>query len=128
MKFNLEKMFKSLRHAYNGLKQCIAREQNFRIELFVSALVVLLGIYFRISQIEWLWLMISICLVLSSEVMNTSIERLTDLVADKRKTNLAKQAKDVAAGAVLICVFHSLIAGVAVFLPKILSIIKATYS
>lgn len=121
-------MIKSLRHAFDGLKQCISREQNFRVELFLSFAVVILGLWFRITKIEWLWIMLSICLVLSSEVMNTSIERLTDLVSDKRKTNLARQAKDVAAGAVLICVFQSLIAGSVIFLPRILNMIKTIYS
>lgn len=117
MKFDSSRLSKSVKHARNGLQQSFSKEQNFRIEILMAFVVLGLGIFFRISLLEWLWVSISIFFVLVTELLNTAVERLTDLATDKRRTNLARQAKDIAAAAVLLTVFQAIIAGLAVFLP-----------
>lgn len=121
--FDFNKLFSSIKHAYNGLKQALVKEQNFRIEILASFVVIFAGLYFRVSLVEWLWLAVSIVTVLGTELLNTSIERLTDLIVDKRKTSLARQAKDVAAAAVLLTVFQAIICGFCIFGPKIFKLV-----
>ncbi|MDJ0625695.1 MAG: diacylglycerol kinase family protein [Candidatus Caenarcaniphilales bacterium] len=123
MEIDILKLFKSLSYAFQGLKQSIIREQNFRIELSMGLIAILMGFLLRINFIEWIWVINSIVLVLSFELINTSIERLTDLASDKRKTGLARQAKDIAAAGVLITVFQSIIAAMVIFLPKIIKML-----
>lgn len=123
MRFDISKLFKSLTCAFHGLKQVIHREQNFRLELTAAIFVIALGLFFKINTVEWIWILASITLVLSLELLNTSIERLTDLVVDKRKTGLARQAKDIAAAGVLITVFQSIIAGLVIFGPKVINLL-----
>lgn len=119
MKINCIKLQKSFKFAWQGLKHAFNKEQNFRVELISLALACVLGAFFKLNQIEWIWLLLSAFLILISELLNTALERLTDLIIDRRKNILAKQTKDIAAGAVLIAVLQSIIAGFCIFLPKI---------
>jgi undecaprenol kinase len=124
MSISLQKLFKSVKAAWQGLRQSYAKEQNFRIELFALFLVCLFGLFFKIKTLEWAWVLLSAFIVLVAELLNTAIERLTDLVTEKRRTGLARQAKDVAAAAVLLTVFQALIAGLYIFIPKIWRVFK----
>ncbi len=72
----------------------------------------------HLSAIEWMFISFAICGVLALELVNTAIERVVDLVT-KDIHPLAKQAKDVAAGAVLLYAILSVIIGCIIFLPKI---------
>ncbi|MDX1918658.1 MAG: diacylglycerol kinase family protein [Candidatus Caenarcaniphilales bacterium] len=112
-------MFGSFRYAWRGLNNALIREQNFRLEVFALLLVMLAGMIFRVMLWEWVWIWISCFMILVTELINTAIERLTDLIVDKRKTGLAAQAKDIAAAGVLLAVFQSLVAGGFVFLPRL---------
>jgi len=125
MKFDFYRLRNSLKHAYNGLKHSFLREQNFRIELLAAFLALGLGLYLKISLLAWLWVSFSIFFVLCTELLNTAVERLTDLATDKRKTNLAKQAKDIAAAAVLLSALQALIAGLIVFGPPLYKVITS---
>lgn len=122
---NLKKLGHSFKYALSGFRQVIRREQNFRVELLCFFLACALGFYFRISLSEWTVVIAASFLVLFAELLNTAIERVTDLVTDKRRAALARQAKDIGAAAVLLMAIQALIVGLFIFLPKILSIIKA---
>ena len=99
--------------AFNGIKTCLLEERNFRVHLCVAVYVCLLAPYFNLTRGEWAILLLTIGLVLVCEAVNTAIERLVDLASPSLHP-LAKAAKDVAAGSVLLC---GLIAvGVAIFL------------
>ena len=69
---------------------------------FSAVLVVIAGLIFRVSAIEWLFLLLSIFLVVSFEIVNSAIENVVDLASDYHFSMLAKNAKDMAAGAVLV--------------------------
>ena len=125
--FSARQLGKSLSLAFHGLKNAWKKEQNFRIEIIALIFISALGFYLRINLLEWIWILISAFLVISAELLNTAIERLTDLVVERRKTSLAKQAKDIAAAAVLTLSFQALIAGSVVFVPKILIQLKFTF-
>ncbi len=72
---------------------------------------------------EWCILVLMICLVLVLELINTAIERCVDLVT-KDYRELARVAKDVSAGAVLVASMFSVVIGILIFLPKIILFIK----
>ena len=94
-----------------------------KIEIFIAILTSVLGFILEISIIEWGIIVLNFGLVLGLEMVNTAIERTVDLVT-KDYYELAKNAKDVAAGAVLIASMFSFVIGIIIFLPKIIELIK----
>jgi undecaprenol kinase len=112
----------SFKYAFSGLWIAFKDEPNFKVHLLMALVAVLLGIYFQISNIEWLAIIISIGLVLSLELTNTAIEEIVDSFTSDTHPG-AKKAKDVAAGAVLLAALTALILGVWVFLPYIADLI-----
>jgi diacylglycerol kinase len=77
-----------------------------------------LGYVFRISSIEWMFLIVAIASVLCAEALNTAVERTVDLIAPERHP-VAQDAKDLAAAGVLIASLGSLIVGVIIFSPRL---------
>jgi diacylglycerol kinase len=118
------KILKSFAFAWNGLKVCFETETNFKIHLFFAAITILLGINFHLSQTEWLIVAICITVVLITEMLNTAIEKLCDVVEPEFHQGI-KQVKDIAAAAVLVAAFMSTVIGVIIFLPKILILLKS---
>ena len=88
-----------------------------KIHLAISVLVIICGIFFAISLTEWICCILCIGLVVGAEMMNTAIENVVDL-ASPGQHPLAGKAKDIAAGAVLICAIISVIVGLLIFIPK----------
>ena len=112
----------SMNHALDGISYTVEKERNFKIEFIIAILVLIAGFFFKVSRIEWLVLLLTISIVSALELINTSIERCVDLVTQDYK-ELAKNAKDIAAGAVLITSIFSVFIGIVIFLPKILEMI-----
>ncbi len=106
------------KYAFAGLKACM-QDKSIRMQIVLGVFVLLAGFFFRLSISEWMWILLCICLVITSEVFNSCIEKTVDYISldiDPR----AKQIKDMAASAVLfICIFSILI-GLIIFIPKIL--------
>lgn len=119
----IKKLFKSFSYAIEGIIHAAKKERNLRIHLTVTVLVCLFGLWFSISITEWLIILLTIAGVISLELVNTALERVVDLVTTEHRP-LAKQAKDVAAGAVLIFAFIAVIIGIVIFLPKILQVLN----
>lgn len=109
----------SVGHAIDGIFYTTNHERNFKIEIFFAILVSIASFIFKVSVIEWAILVLVIGMVLSLEMVNTAMERCVDLVTKDYK-ELAKNAKDVAAGAVFIMSMFSVMIGIIIFLPKIL--------
>ena len=84
-------------------------------------LVIIAGIVFKITFVEWGVCFVLFALVLSLELMNTALENVVDLVTEEKKQK-AKIAKDAAAGAVLVAAIFSVIIGISIFLPRLLSL------
>jgi len=114
--FNFRDRIASFGHAIKGIRIAIWTEHNFRIHLVAALIVVVLATYFELSTSDWLWITLSISLVFITEMINTAIERLVDLV-EPEKNPLAGKIKDIAAGAVLISAITSVVIGVIVFWP-----------
>jgi len=117
--FKTEDFFKSQGYARNGIKLIFKNERNFRIELVITALVILAGVFFKISHFEWIAISLVISMVLISETINSAIEALCDTVSQDFKINV-KYPKDVSAGAVLVSALVSVITGLIIFLPYII--------
>ncbi|WP_147532397.1 diacylglycerol kinase family protein [Bacillus marasmi] len=115
----IQKVFKSFSYAITGLAHATKRERNLRIHLTITVLVCILGFYFSISVTKWLIILLAIGGVISLELVNTALERVVDLVTSDYQP-LAKQAKDVAAGAVLVYAIIAVIIGILIFLPEII--------
>ncbi len=109
---------KSFGYALRGIRQAIRAERNMKIHLVITAAVLAAGCFFSLARTEWLALVLTISLVLMAEMMNTALERLVDLVSPE-KHPLAGQAKDIAAGAVLVAAGGAVIIGCVVFLPHL---------
>jgi len=116
-------LLKSFEFALSGLRGILLQERNFKIQLFIGALAVILGFVLKLSLAEWLDLVIVISLVLVFELINTSIEEIVDLISPQLQDK-AKIAKDVAAGTVLVAAMGSVIVGALLFIPKIVSLLK----
>ena len=116
---SIKKLIQSFAHAYQGFKTSIREEQNLRIELFLGIVSIAMGLYFHLSQSEWMILILTIALVIGSEIFNTALESLVDL-ASPEINPLAKKAKDAAAAAVLVFSFMAVIIGLILFGPRLL--------
>ncbi|HFI0025111.1 TPA: diacylglycerol kinase family protein [Streptococcus suis] len=109
----------SLEFAVTGLFTAFKEERNMRKHLASAVLVVLAGLIFQVSVTEWLFLLLSISLVIAFEIVNSAIENVVDLASDYHFSMLAKNAKDMAAGAVLFVSGFALLTGLIIFVPKI---------
>lgn len=119
--FNFKKRLKSFGYAWKGITHFIRKEHNAWIHCAAVLLVGSAGFYYRISKEEWLVILLCFALVLAAEAFNTAIERLVDLISPTHHP-LAGEAKDVAAGAVLICAIIAAIAGLLIFAPYMFNI------
>lgn len=104
--------------AFNGISYFFKTERNGKIQAFVAAFVLLMGFYFSLSSIEWIFILLCIGTVLALEMMNSALEHLCNLVHYEYHP-VIKTIKDVAAGAVLFASIISVIIGLIIFLPKI---------
>ena len=106
-------------YAFQGIGHAARTQRNFRVQLIISALVIAAGIYFRLTPAEWAVIAVTIGLVLSMELVNTVAEMAVDLLTQHYHP-LAKAAKDVGAGAVLVTAAAAVAVGVAIFGPRLL--------
>lgn len=106
-----------------GIITSFKTERNMKIHVFVMILVIIAGIVFKVSLLDWIILVIMFGLVISAELFNTAIETIVDMITMENNEK-AKIAKDVAAGAVLVLAFASVIVGLIIFIPKIFNFIK----
>lgn len=106
----------SFKTAFSGLVWALSTQPNFRVHVFFSLAAVGLGKYFVITNIEWTIIVFTIVLGLTSEMINTAIESMTDLITNQWSKE-AKIAKDVAAGMMLTVAVGAVIVGLMIFLP-----------
>ena len=117
-KFSFQARLRSFKYAFQGLGALIRNEHNARIHLFAAICVMIAGIIFSVSTVEWLVISLAIGAVFAAEAFNSSIEALSDLVSPGYNEKI-KKAKDFAAAAVLITAVAAATAGLIIFIPKI---------
>jgi diacylglycerol kinase len=106
----------SFKHAYDGIIYAIITQPNFRFHLFATLVVSLTGIYFNLDRFEWLVLIFTFLLVITTEMLNTALEAIVDLLSPEFHP-AAKIAKDTAAGMVLLAALGSIVVGLVIFVP-----------
>lgn len=115
----LERHHISFLHAFAGLWWALSTQPNFRVHIAISIIALSLCAYLDVSVSEWIIIIFTIVLGLSAEMINTSLEAMTDLITKEWRTE-AKTAKDVAAGMMLTVAFGAVIVGMLVLGPKLL--------
>jgi undecaprenol kinase len=115
----MSRFIKSFGFALNGIAYAFKTQPNFKFHCALTAVVLLSGWHFELKSAEWLWLLAAIALVLISELLNTAIEVLVDLVSPNYHEK-AGIVKDAAAGAVLVAAIIAAIIGLIIFVPKFL--------
>lgn len=121
-KFSARSRPDSFKFAINGLKSLFKNEHNARIHLIAAIVALTTGLILKIDILEWCLLIIVIGIVFITELLNTSLEALSDIV-DPEWNEKIRHAKDYAAGAVLISALISFVVGVLIFLPKLITLL-----
>ncbi len=115
-----ESLVRSFRFAIQGILSAFRSERNMWIHLSAALLVVFMGVVLRINHLEWGLIIFSIALVVTTEMVNTTMEYLVNLLKEERH-EMVRRIKDISAAAVLIATLSAVIIGLIVFLPKILA-------
>lgn len=112
----------SVKNCLDGISYVTKSEKNFKREIALGIIALTLSYILKIDKIEFIIVLTMICLVLTTEIINTAIERAVDLVT-KEYHELARIAKDVSAGSVLVTSIFALIIGIIIFIPKIITLL-----
>ncbi len=123
---NSRGLLASFYYAFSGIFYGFLTERNLKIHLLAAILTISMGCYLKISSIEWALVFFAIFLVIVAEFINTAIELTIDMIT-KNYHPLAKQAKNLAAGAVLLSAINAVIIGIIVFVPYIKMFIRSVY-
>jgi diacylglycerol kinase len=115
----MDKHIASFKAAFNGIYIALKSEWNLRFHFFISVIVITLATILKFSILEFSVLFLTIGLVISIEMVNTSIEELCNYVQPE-KHEIIKKIKDISAGAVLVSSLIAMLIGIALFLPKLL--------
>lgn len=121
-KLHNDNFLDALKNAVMGLAYTVRTQLNIKRQLGIAVFVIVMSLIFKIPKIEFMFLIFSIALVIFAETVNTAIETIVDMYTEKYNEK-ARIAKDVGAGAVLVCSINSVIIAIIVFAEKILELI-----
>ncbi len=108
-----KRWLRSFRLAYEGILYALVTQRHMKIHFMAAFAVLIPAYFFRLSKPDTLWILLSVTLVISAELLNTAVERTVDLAMPRRHP-AAKAAKDAAAGAVLAAAVFAALVGAAV--------------
>jgi len=114
--FSFADRLRSFRYAAGGIGFMLRYQHNAWIHLTITVAVCLTAWWFRLSAADWRWLVVAIVLVWVAETMNTAFEYVCDVISPEFHGSVEK-AKDIAAGAVLICSGGAAVLGLLTFWP-----------
>lgn len=109
----------SFKNAFAGIFWAIKTQPNFIVHFTLATLAIIAGVILKISYLEMAIIIFTIVLGLSAEMINTSIEAMTDLIKKEYSMD-AKIAKDVSAGMMLLTATGAVLVALLIFVPKIL--------
>jgi diacylglycerol kinase len=118
----MHRFSRSFSCAIQGIVYSIASGRNMKIQLLVAIITMGIAFLLGVNRMEWTFLMIAIFMVLSAETFNTAIERTVDLITEDKQP-LAKLAKDLAAGTVLLTAINAVVIGILVFGPYLIRLL-----
>ncbi len=122
-KRGMKRLINSFKFSFRGIKYAFKYEQSMSIHVVISFLIIILGFILGLNLIEWVLILILMGCVISSELINTSIEAVLDLTYPNIHP-IAKIAKDTSAAAVLIFSIIAFTGGSLILVPKIIDLIK----
>ena len=126
-KFKTEGYKKSIEYANKGIRVTVKSQRNFRFQLIYAAVVLLLALVLRFSIVEFCVIVLVTGVVLAAEMFNSAIEFSLDAVFHNKKNKLVGFAKDMSAGAVLVCSITAIIIGAILFSNKIFDLVIPGY-
>jgi diacylglycerol kinase len=112
------KVIRSFKYALAGIAAAFKTQLNLRIEILAAFIVVIAGLYFNITDNQWLIIILNIAFVLAAELFNTAVEKLCDLTTRENNPDI-KFIKDISAAAVLAAATSAVVSAFIIFLPKI---------
>jgi diacylglycerol kinase (ATP) len=119
--FEFTGRIRSFRYAITGVIRMIRCQHNAWIHAAATVVAIALGVSFQLSRSEWCWIILAIAIVWTAEALNTAFEFLAD-AASPNFHPVVKDAKDVAAGAVLITAVAAVVIGAIVFWPHVVAL------
>jgi diacylglycerol kinase (ATP) len=114
---------RSFYFAGRGIFVAWQREPNFRVHVFAAIVVTGLGFFLRISFVEWLAVLLAVSGVVVAELFNSALEKLGDAISSQPNAHI-RDAKDMAAGAVLLASLFAVSVGIGVFLPRLIDLLR----
>lgn len=118
-------LFVSFRYAWSGVNYAFHTQRNFRIHIVVGMLAIGLSIALHLSRVEVAIIGLTIGAVLTMELLNTALESVVDLTVRQTYHELAKIAKDCAAGAVLISALAAVLVAGSLLLPPLIEVVRS---
>jgi len=114
-----KKLINSFKYAIEGFISSFKTERNMKIHILAMIIVIVLGLYLKLSLVEWCIISLAIALVIGAELFNTAIETIVDMISPEKNPK-AKLAKDISAAAVLAFSIGAAVVGIIIFIPKIM--------
>ena len=108
--------------AFRGVKAGVRGQSSFFVHVFAAVAAIVAGLVFQVTRIEWCLLSLVIAGVLAAETFNSALEHLARSIADKYDPHVAR-ALDIGSAAVLIAAAGSVVVGLLIFGPRLLTLI-----
>ena len=105
-------------NGFKGIWYVIRTQKNAQIQLVIAAIVIFCCIYFKLNITECMFLSFATFLIIITEIMNTAVEEAVNLCTDKFHP-LAKIAKDVAAGAVILSAINAVVIAIFIIVGRV---------
>ena len=114
-KFKSQSLKNTFKNARKGFRLVLKSEQNIRIHLVVASLVILAGVLLKFNSVQFCILLLAISSVISAEMLNSAIEFTLDSIYHNKYNRMVGMAKDISAGAVMLCTIISVTIGIILF-------------
>lgn len=116
------RLWKSFRYAQHGLKRVAHEEQNFAVELLIGLIAVILAGLLKFGLIEWAILLLTIGFVLLAELLNSAVERVSDLLKPRLDIGV-KEIKDIMAAGVFVTAIIAVTIGFLLFIRPLFNFV-----
>ncbi len=111
-------VYRSFSVALKGMRTFFMNDRNGRIQGVVALVIIVASFMMKLSATEWMFIVMCIAMVIITEMINASVEKVCDLISENFHP-LIKIIKDVSAGAVLCSVIASIVIACIIFIPKL---------
>ena len=122
-KFKQQGFGNTFKNARKGFRLVLKSEKNIRVHLIMASIVMVAGVLFRFDAIKFCILLLAISSVMSAEMLNSAIEFTLDSIYHNKYNRMVGMAKDISAGAVMLCTVISISIGVILFGKSLLELI-----